>query len=357
VAAQDTLNRMLVVVGDLHLGAESCGALDEFKSDEEFHRLLTDIIPNQVGCSATLCLNGDFVDFTRLLRPSPDSNAVQGSEELAVLQLKAAVDAHPIVFAALRQFVERGGRVVVIPGNHDVEFLWPAVFEVLRKEVAADKQGSVVRLCEGAIQSDGVLIEHGHQLTWDNSFRNWPNPIVRHGLSETLEKPWGNRFMDLIYRELPDFQPYVYSLLYRQVACRIIVRSFFDGDGISRHIVRRILPFLIRTFPETIWRRWRRAGVSRRTGANPGVIVRGHTHVAEDRVVETSAKKVRLLNPGSWLSRIQIDPGSAPHFHDLDRQPRSQELKYVVIDRENLEASRLCALEERSEPTTLSAVF
>ena len=338
-------HRWIIVVSDLHLGAASCGTLDEFESDEEFRRLLIDVIPNDVGWPTTLCLNGDFVDFTRLLLPSSDSEESTECEQASVRRLNAAVRAHPIVFDTLRKFVQQGGHIVVVPGNHDANFLWDSVFEELRSIIAPDRRVSVVRANGGRIQEHGLLIEHGHQLTWDNSYRHWPAPFVRAGTEQTLEIPWGSRFMEVIYRELPDFQPYVYSVLDQRMVCRVIVNSIFDNDGISRHVLLRMLPFFVRTLPEQLWRRCRCALTRQSPSGHVELIIRGHTHIAEDRQIRAGTNSIRLLNPGSWLPRLQPVVTRRLRFHDLRSLPRQKHLGYIVIDREEFKAAKLCELD------------
>jgi len=338
-------NRWTVVLSDLHLGAASCGTLDEFTSDDEFHRLLTDVIPNEIGWPATICLNGDFIDFTRLLLPLSNSQKNLESNVSSVRRLTAAANAHPVVFTALREFVQQGGHVTIVPGNHDAHFMWDGVFEELRNIIALDRRASVVRANECRVQDHGLLIEHGHQLTWDNSYFHWPKAFVGAGAEQRLEIPWGSRFMEVIYRELPEFQPYVYSVLDKPVVCRIIANSLFDIDGISRHVLFRMLPFFVRTFPEQLWRRCRTALTRHSPGEDVQVIIRGHTHIAEDRQIRVGTNTFRLLNPGSWLPRLQTESPCRLRFHNLQNAPQRKQLGYIVVDHEDLTAAKLCEID------------
>lgn len=336
-------SRWLIVLSDLHLGNASCGTLDEFESDQEFFRLLHDVIPNDVGWPATICLNGDFVDFTRLLVPQRAEERVT-AEELSVCRLIAAAEAHSLVFDSLREFVQNDGQIILVPGNHDADFLWDGVFRALQSIVAPGRPQSVIRADECRILDRGLLIEHGHQLTWDNSYRHWPDPFIRDRSSQRLEIPWGSRFMEVIYRQLPDFQPYVYSVLDQRVAARLIADSLFDRDGIARRVLLRMLPFFVRTLPEQIWRHLRSAFPPQSDPVPADVIIRGHTHIAEDRQIRMGTAPVRLLNPGSWLPRLAIDSDRRWRFSELRNSPRWKHHGYIVVDRDDLAATRLCEL-------------
>ena len=163
------------------------------------------------GKSPLLVLNGDTFDFTRLTRvPRGDADlrawsqaATRAGLPSAQTTLKAlrarvgprerrfglgtaAVEAdwkartiaagHPGFFAAIRRWVHRGGEVVLVHGNHDLELHWPAVRRALVAAIAAgdgtlDAGPQDLAVASRAVSFEphgrafaNVWIEHGHRF-------------------------------------------------------------------------------------------------------------------------------------------------------------------------------------------------
>jgi len=115
----------LFVMSDLHL----CGGASEdrlFRKDHLFAKEVahTDNLDGHV----TLVLNGDVVDFLAV----PDSPAFQSDEQQAAATLERILQGHPLVVQALRHFVQREHRhLVIAAGNHDPELAWPEAIATL----------------------------------------------------------------------------------------------------------------------------------------------------------------------------------------------------------------------------------
>ena len=117
--------RLRYIVSDLHLGAGDY--LDDFDQDESF-RLFLENIGGRRG--SELILNGDFIDFVAVTLEKPTGRAFSrlGSTEAESLaKLERVMEAHAALIASLREFIERGHRVVLVPGNHDIDLFWPRV--------------------------------------------------------------------------------------------------------------------------------------------------------------------------------------------------------------------------------------
>ncbi len=177
----------LLLVSDVHLGAHlkprGRGEFVHLKThvDRAFSRFVDHYVAAYPEHGLQLVVNGDFIDFWNV----EVAAEVADPEARAVARLHAVLDEYPAVEDALVRFLRRGGGIVFVVGNHDAEFLYPAVREALvaRLEGAAhgdEAAASITRT--GAVRLDalgqgrvrfvrwflhepgGVWIEHGHKF-------------------------------------------------------------------------------------------------------------------------------------------------------------------------------------------------
>jgi UDP-2,3-diacylglucosamine pyrophosphatase LpxH len=84
----------------------------------------------------------------------------------AVWKLHVVIQGHPEFFDGLAGWLGAGGRVVIVKGNHDLEFHWPVLLDVLRAELSRRGAGAegVRRLSvsQTGFRLKNLLIEHGH---------------------------------------------------------------------------------------------------------------------------------------------------------------------------------------------------
>jgi UDP-2,3-diacylglucosamine pyrophosphatase LpxH len=212
----------LVIISDLHLGEgylqnrRAYARAERFFSDEAFMNFLEKIHTENIAFAKSappkplkLIINGDFLDFIRTksvpddherrlfcryfhrlgLMQREDEFEIQPQENVyglrtephkSVWKLYRICQGHPLVFEALTQFIAHGNRLVIIKGNHDLEFFWQAVQEEFIKLLAANWPSGngrpcsarqrctrirpFVEFCQRAyIVENQIYIEHGHQ--------------------------------------------------------------------------------------------------------------------------------------------------------------------------------------------------
>ena len=61
------------------------------------------------------------------------------------------------------------------------------------------------------------------------------------------------------------------------------------------------------------------------------VAVFGHTHEPEDRVDVSTAGACRVLNPGGWIPRIVVAPGTFPSLQELRNAKLQHDLRYAWL--------------------------
>ena len=110
----------------------------------------------------------DFVRWSDMLREigidkKPDDlvSSITDKEEVyglktndykSVFRLNAVVAGHPEFFDALAEWLMEGGRLVIVKGNHDLEWYWLAVRNLLRLSLA--KRVARMRSASGPASSD-----------------------------------------------------------------------------------------------------------------------------------------------------------------------------------------------------------
>ena len=164
-------HRKLFVISDLHLGGQSA------VPGQRGFRLCTqeaqlaqfiDALTALADPVIELVINGDLVDFLAEETGDPDEkwSPFHYPESKAVDRLAAIVRRSAIVFDALKRFLAAPRhRLVILPGNHDVELNLPAVRRALREAVGANGAADYEFIAHGeAYRAGDVLIEHGNRV-------------------------------------------------------------------------------------------------------------------------------------------------------------------------------------------------
>ncbi len=120
---------------------------------------------------------GDLVDFVgmsvalspELLLADPTEEEVEhglgSGAEHTLAKLRCVAEHHAAVFAALARFVADGNTLVIVRGNHDVDFHWELVqLEFRQILVGHGAPAESVEFADWFYYEEGVVwVEHGHQ--------------------------------------------------------------------------------------------------------------------------------------------------------------------------------------------------
>ena len=256
-------NNAAVVISDLHIGDPDVDpefkkqGLDDFDRDDDFARLLSDVIPRRAGWPATLIINGDFIDFIQVL---PTLGRHSAGDRFGVTQnqsqdkLERVFKAHPKVFDALGDFLKKGGQVLVLPGNHDIDLHWPRVFDALRKRLGNVPEPRLVFVKDAVLNERRIYIEHGNQYSYDNWFEFWTDPI-RDAPDERqrIERPWGTLFLDIIYNDIKDMYPFSNKVYPHAELAWIALKSFRDEERVSAKAIARLMMFFAGKGKRFLW--------------------------------------------------------------------------------------------------------
>jgi UDP-2,3-diacylglucosamine pyrophosphatase LpxH len=227
----------LVIISDLHLSegrnpvTKRFSLNEDFFFDEEFGRFLISLEneSRRRGRRWRLIIAGDMMDFLQVTTvPKPDEVDFEiserekkfglGTEEVkTVWKLKRIMDGHWRFFQSLANFLNKEHRVVIIPGNHDVEFVYGQVQTAFRsllptylteQPVAKDLGANVEFYPWFYYEPGAVFVEHGHQYDALNSFDFFLCPFrTVHGKT-VIDLPSGSFFVRYLFNRVEKIDPF-----------------------------------------------------------------------------------------------------------------------------------------------------
>jgi len=330
------MSRVILVVSDFHLGNGrflpdgTVNALEDFVYDERFIEFLEHHDQQQGAEPLELVINGDFMNMIQLLPEELPLGIL--TERAAVHKTEAIISGHRDLFQALKRFnAKPNRRVVYIMGNHDPGVLWPGVQEVLRRTIQGD-----LEFVDTAYRTDGVHIEHGHQL--EPIFRFDPQQyFLTRGFKEpVLNMPWGIFFVTEFLYRVKRRRPYIdkvkpYSLYTRWATFYDFWFGLFSVISYLFFIVRSRFSRLPLKSSQAFYglrafRELKRSPtlaeqayeILKKHGGK--IIILGHTHIPIHRRLDAERE---YLNPGCWNDVTSLDLSTLGH---------SRRLIYVRVD-------------------------
>ncbi|BAM89495.1 unnamed protein product [Bradyrhizobium oligotrophicum S58] len=168
--------RSVFIISDLHLGGAypdpptagargfrlctRADAIAQFVAERT--AAIADSGPSEI------VLNGDTVDFlAECDRPPPAAatwSSFTADPQAAAEKFKSIVRRDRQVFEALSAYLDAGGRLTVLLGNHDIELSLPAIRDALRTALGVKAHHDFEFLFDGEAYIVGdALIEHGNR--------------------------------------------------------------------------------------------------------------------------------------------------------------------------------------------------
>lgn len=192
----------LLVLSDVHLGSDliHCAQPDAPRHDgvqDRRDRQLASLFDwyrehPHGGRPWRLVIAGDFVDFVGMSVAAPTSKmhtpldpddltlGLGGAEDHTIHKLRCVARRHRSVFESLARFIQAGNTVIVVRGNHDVDFHWPSVQDEFVRQLAMHapiERGRVEFAPWFYYEKGRVFVEHGHQYDRYCSYEHVLHPI------------------------------------------------------------------------------------------------------------------------------------------------------------------------------------
>lgn len=125
-----------------------------------------------------LVIGGDFIDFSGMsvmaeaheivTAPTEEeiAHGLGGAADHSLAKLRLVMEHHASVMQSLAEFVAAGNQLVIVRGNHDIDWHWDCVQTEFTARLAklADVPEGTVQFAPWFYYEEGVLyLEHGHQ--------------------------------------------------------------------------------------------------------------------------------------------------------------------------------------------------
>jgi UDP-2,3-diacylglucosamine pyrophosphatase LpxH len=239
------LDKNILVISDLHLGEDlrpggaNVSYLRHLATlERELEKFLAHYTQHRLdGRPWRLVVNGDMVDFMSVMilpEDSPeegddDEDRLYGlgfGERQSQKKMERVIARHQGVFKRLGEFVAAGNDLVIVVGNHDVEFHYPSVQKTLVEwlcglvlGMGADEGTRVafagrISFCPWFYyKQDLIYIEHGHQYDEYCSFDYLLHPVAPNP-QKTLNKKSrialsvAHAGMRYFANQIPDYDPH-----------------------------------------------------------------------------------------------------------------------------------------------------
>jgi UDP-2,3-diacylglucosamine pyrophosphatase LpxH len=178
----------LLVLSDLHLGSDLVhharpDAPERSRASERCDRDLVAVLDwyreHRLGDRPwRLVIGGDFIDFTGMsvmregsdietaLTPEERQHGLGGTRDHTLAKLELVMQRHAAVMQSLANFASAGNSLVILRGNHDIDWHWRRVQRAFRRELSrlAPVAASQIDFAPWFYYEEGrIYIEHGHQ--------------------------------------------------------------------------------------------------------------------------------------------------------------------------------------------------
>jgi len=248
IVDRDPELRRTVIVSDLHIGPGTTDprftGIEDFYSDADWGAFL-----DQQTVPTDLVIDGDFIEFWQIaaalhVLPTRDASVqpaggvtLAEDQEFGVAAAELVIAAHPTVFRDLGRLLARGdNRVIIIPGNHDADLLWPRVQERIARAIAPADPSRLVFVDGAAYEHAGLHVEHGHAFDAANQLATGYAPFGRDRDGRCrLQASWGEIFVDQFYTDTERQVPFIDNLYPESAAVLWELRA--DPRGTERGIV------------------------------------------------------------------------------------------------------------------------
>ncbi|WP_129633207.1 metallophosphoesterase [Candidatus Oscillochloris fontis] len=185
-------NQRRIIVSDLHLGGGD--RLDDFEADQELIAFLDQYVTRSEPTE--LILAGDTIEFLQVRIPGLDDE--EWSDQAAAQRMRAVIQAHAGVFAALARFIALPQhQITVLIGNHDFELHYPAAKAAFTQALGLAYPDPRLRFGL-SYHGGGIYMVHGNQ------FDAWNRFVHFAGICEPFEVVRGTQIVKEVINDLEE---------------------------------------------------------------------------------------------------------------------------------------------------------
>ncbi|MEK6627243.1 MAG: metallophosphoesterase [Bdellovibrionota bacterium] len=168
-----------------------------------------------------LILNGDIFDFDSVMSLPEKAiykinwletrRGLFPQQEKSLFKIKIILEEHKVFVDAMRDFLNKGNKIVIIPGNHDVELHFRDVQSYIREvlDVSENAKKNLIFTSWFYVSNGDTLIEHGNQQDPYCICENPLNPFLLDYNELSVRLPFGNVACRYMMNGLGLFNPHV----------------------------------------------------------------------------------------------------------------------------------------------------
>jgi len=262
---------------------------ENFFYDEIFSRFIQHI--KSKNKNSWLVINGDFVDFLRItnvpkkqedfefwqdslnkiginkslqelqssILPKELEYGLKTHEYKSVWRLICAGHGHKLFFEALAEWIASGNKLVIVKGNHDLEWYWKGIRNTVRfmlaEKIAKFSGKGINEVFEEFIFSDlyfsdnsvtfndSVYIEHGY--VYDKFSHVEGDPLMPN--KEEINIPFGSFLNRYLLNNLEVIFPFLDNVRPRNKILPLLIRDHFY---LGIKVFFRYIPFMMKLIPK-----------------------------------------------------------------------------------------------------------
>jgi UDP-2,3-diacylglucosamine pyrophosphatase LpxH len=284
----------IFVISDLHLAAgieqdSKYAGTENFFYDKIFARFIQHLRSKYKN--SWLVINGDFIDFLRItsipgkiedfefwqesLRKvfiNKSLQELQSSvlqkeieygfkthEYKSVWKLACSANGHKLFFESLAEWIASGNRLIIVKGNHDLEWYWIGVRNTLRlilaEFIVKSTQKTISEILDefvfpnlsfsdhSVIFNNSVYIEHGN--VYDKFSNVQGGPLMPN--KEEINIPFGSFLNRYLLNKLEVVYPFLDNVRPRDKILPLLIR---DQLGLGIKVFFKHIPFIIKLIPK-----------------------------------------------------------------------------------------------------------
>ncbi len=190
------------IISDLHLGAGHANRMEDFdeQASENFVTFFNAV--SRLG-GAKVVLNGDFIDFPQIPLDSissPPLRFLGTTEAESTVRLQKVLAGHREECEAIKDFLSiQHNELLLIPGNHDIDFAWNRVLRTFMKHIGASSKNFKFGM---VYKEGGVYVTHGHQYSDENQI-----DVPINFTFNRLNSCWGTHFVEQFFNTVEELYP------------------------------------------------------------------------------------------------------------------------------------------------------
>lgn len=190
------------IISDLHFGEGRQSKLEDFEEQdtENFISFFHEV--SSMG-GVKVIINGDFIDFPQVILENmslPPQRFLGPTETESNLRLQKVITHHAAEFDALRTFLcKKNNELLLIAGNHDIDFCWNGVLNTFRKHIGAAEKNFKFGM---VYKEAGLYVTHGHQYSDDNRI-----DVPINFTFNRLNSCWGTLFVEHLFNLIEAHYP------------------------------------------------------------------------------------------------------------------------------------------------------